>query len=231
MNHFLLKVGLGFILWSSLIGGGNLVAWDSIPSFSQADALVETAQLPQQEEIQGFIISSQRKSLPLKYLRENDGRVFADVYFDERRIWIDERLQGVFLRTVRLLAEEPQWRLQIEGHCDPRGPSAYNFVRADFHLANLTHYLHQLGIQAHRISTMNYGQDPLTCLVQNERCQEDNLRAEKIFPILSVGSTQRGCLTRLRLIGGEKQARTPHDTQSLPFLQRIQIASPLHHFH
>lgn len=231
LGHFLLKVVLGFILCSSLLGGEHLVAWDSIPPLSQADGAVKPTRLLQPEEIRRFILSPQHKSWPLNYQRENDGVVFADVYFDERRVWIDERLQGVFLRTVRLLAEEPERRLRIEGHCDPRGPSAYNFARADFHLTHLTHYLHQLGIQSHRISTINYGQHPLTCLDKNEQCQEDNLRAKKIFPVLSIGSTQRGCLTRLRLLDGGKQPRTPYNMQNIPSLQRIQIASPHHLFH
>lgn len=221
---------LGFTLCSSLLGGEHLVAWDSISPLSPADVVVETTRLSQPEEIRRFIVSPQQKPWTLTHLRRNDGVVFADVYFDERRVWIDERLQGVFWRTAKLLAEDPQRRLRIEGHCDPRGPSAYNFVLADFHLANLTHYLHQLGIKPHRISTMNYGQHPLTCLDKNEQCQEDNLRAKKIFPVLSLGATQRGCLTRLRLIDSRKESRAPHNMLNVPFVQRVQIASPLHLF-
>ena len=162
----------------------------------------------------------------MRGFRESDDLVLADVYFDEKRVLIDGRLKGVFLRTARLLVEKPQWRLQIEGHCDPRGPSAYNFARADFHLAHLTRYLYLLGIPSYQISTVNYGQDPVTCRDKSEQCQEDNLRAEKIFPFLSVGYAQRGCLARLRLLGGGNRQGISQVSENLPSLRRIQVAAP-----
>jgi outer membrane protein OmpA-like peptidoglycan-associated protein len=182
--------------------------------------------LPPSEEIQELVIFSLAKPVALTRMEPINAPVVADIYFDERRLFIDTGLKAFFLQTVEWLAAEPQWRLRIEGHCDPRGPSAYNFVRADFHLVALADYLSRLGIPSHRISTVNYGQDPVRCRLTSEQCQEDNLRAENIFPILSVGNTQRGCLARLRLIGGENWSRVHQVSQSLPLLQRIQVASP-----
>jgi len=226
MAPILLNLSVGLFLSWYCIGGLESMASDSILFFSPHGRSVDTTLLSQPEEIQELVISSQGQSLPVKGLGEGANLVFADVYFDERRRFIDARLKIIFLHTARLLAEKPRWSLRIEGHCDPRGPSAYNFVRADFHLTDLMDYLHQLGIPSHQISTVNYGQDPVTCRVRSERCQEDNLRAEHIFPILSVGYTQRGCLVRLRLMGGGNWPGTRQVSEHLPSLQRIQVASP-----
>lgn len=216
-----------------MISGELAVASDSNPPLSRPGGLVASSSFTQPEEIQEVGIFPQLMTTFLRRVgvdeqpaREPEAPVFADVYFDERRLFIDARLKSFLLQTVKLLNHEPEWRLQIEGYCDPRGTSAYNLARADFHLDNLTRYLQILGVQFHQIATMNFGQDPVSCHARSERCQEDNLRAQHIFSILAVGHTQRGCLTRLRLVAGRDWHRTPQFPQYLPYLQRIQIASP-----
>jgi len=233
MLQFLLNVFVGFLLSGSLISGEVAIASDSLPAFSRSSDHGASSSFVQPEEIREIGISTQARTSFLRRVGvseqpslEPEAPVVADVYFDERRLFIDADLKAFFLRTVEWLAADPQWRLRIEGHCDPRGPSAYNFARADFHLTDLTGYLSQLGIPLHQISTVNYGQDPVRCRLTSEQCQEDNLRAEKIFPILSIGNTQRGCLARLRFIGSGNWSRIQQVSQSLPSLQRIQVASP-----
>lgn len=226
MGRFLLNVLLSFLLVWALIGGERGVASDFRLPLSSQSRSVASSLLPQPEEIMEFVIFSLAKPVALMRMESTHSPVVADVYFDERRLFVDAGLKAFFLQTVEWLAAEPQWGLRIEGHCDPRGPSAYNFARADFHLANLIDYLSQLGIPLHQISTVNYGQDPVLCRQTSEQCQEDNLRAEKIFPILSVGITQRGCLARVRLLSGGNWSRVHHVSQSLTLLQPIQVASP-----
>jgi outer membrane protein OmpA-like peptidoglycan-associated protein len=152
--------------------------------------------------------------------------VFADLYFDEARSFIRGGIEVFLYETVALLKQENRWGLRIEGHCDSRGTSAYNLARADYHLTHLTTFLQMMGIQSERIQLVNFGQDPLACQGVGERCQEDNLRAERIFSILAVGQSQRGCLARLRLVAGEDVDRALRYSRRSPYLQRIQVASP-----
>lgn len=63
--------------------------------------------------------------------------VFADMYFDDVRSSLQGGIEGFLHETVALLQQEDQWGLRIEGHCDSRGPSAYNFAQADYHLRAL----------------------------------------------------------------------------------------------
>jgi hypothetical protein len=83
-----------------------------------------------------------------------------------------------------------------------------------------------MGIQSERIHVVNFGQDPFVCQGVGEQCQEDNLRAERIFSILAVGQSQRGCLARLRLVAGKDVDRALRYSRRSPYLQRIQVASP-----
>lgn len=152
--------------------------------------------------------------------------VVADLYFDEGRSFIQGGMEALLQETVVLLKREKQWRLRIEGHCDSRGTFAYNLARADYHLLNLTIFLQIMGIQAEQIHLVNFGQDSLACQESGEGCQEDNLRAERIFSILAVEPTQRGCLARLRLVAGKDWERALRYSRRSPYLQRIQVASP-----
>lgn len=226
MGRLLLNVPLSFLFLWSLMDGEWGLASDFGLSLDSQSRSVASLLVPQSEEIQEFVIFSLAKTAPVTRLEPTHAPVVADVYFDERRLFVDAGMKTLFLQMVEWLAEEPQGRLRIEGYCDPRGPSAYNFARADFHLANLTDYLSRLGISSHQISAVNNGQIPVLCRLTSGQCLEDNLRAENIFPILSIGNTQRGCLARLRLIGGEKGSPIHQVSQRLPSLQRIHVASP-----
>jgi hypothetical protein len=152
--------------------------------------------------------------------------VFADLYFDEGRALIQGRIEVFLHETVALLKQETLWTLRIEGQCDSRGTSAYNLARADYHLTRLTTFLQMMGIQSERIHLVNFGQDPLACQDVGERCQQDNLRAQRIFSILAMEQSQRGCLARLRLVAGEDVDRALRYSSRFPYLQRIQVASP-----
>jgi len=152
--------------------------------------------------------------------------VYADLYFDEGRSVIQGAIKVFLNQTVDLLIQEEDWRLSIEGHCDSRGSSAYNFARADYHLTHLATFLEMMGIQGERVHLVNFGQSPPACQEVDERCQEDNLRAERIFSILAVGKPQRGCLARIRLMAGKDVGRAIRYSRRSPYLQRIQVASP-----
>ncbi|GJL60116.1 MAG: hypothetical protein NPIRA03_29730 [Nitrospirales bacterium] len=176
-------------------------------------------------------------SIPVQFFNKDGGSglavedmyqdpVFADVYFDDLRSSIQGGIEGVLNETVALLKQEDEWGIRIEGYCDSRGPSAYNLARADYHLKSLVGFLVQLGIPSWRIHTMNFGQTPFSCRSRSERCQEDNLRAERIFSILAVDRFQRGCLARLRLVAGKDSDRATGYLKRAPYLQRIQLASP-----
>ncbi len=159
-------------------------------------------------------------------VEEYQDPVVADLYFDEGRSLLRGVIEVFLHETVALLDLEDQWSLRIEGHCDVRGTSAYNLNLANYHLTNLTTFLHMLGIQSERIHLVNFGQDPFVCQGGDERCQENNLRAERIFSILAVEQSQRGCLARLRLVAGKDVDRALRYSRRSPYLQRIQVASP-----
>lgn len=221
-----------FLVWVFVYG---VIGPDSDTLARTADNFspLLTAQFDEEEEIQDALIVS----MPVQFSRQAIGSkslvtdlqqdpVYADLYFDEGRSVIQGAIKVFLNQTVALLTQEEQWKLSIEGHCDSRGSSAYNFARADYHLTHLATFLQMMGIQSERIRLVNFGQAPPACQEVAERCQEDNLRAEGIFSILAVGQPQRGCLARLRLAAGKDVDRAIRYSRRSPYLQRIHVASP-----
>ena len=218
--------------WALLCGG----LWAVPDSFANTLGMFPpflNFQLEEDEEIHDALIVSipvqsfgkERSSeLPVEDMHRDP--VVADVYFDESRSSIHGGMEVFLQETAALLKQEDRWGLRIEGHCDSRGTSAYNLARADYHMRSLAGFLQDLGISSERIHRVNFGQTPFACESGSERCQEDNLRAERIFSILAVDRFQRGCLARLRFVAGEDSDRATGYLRRSPYLQRIQLASP-----
>ena len=226
---------LGILLAWPLAIGASSPAFPSSSPFQHVGKPLQYASLKEFEEIQDqemMIVPQSMKSfgnnkrwVGLKTSLYQEP-VLADLYFDERRARIQGSFKHFLQETVALLEREQKWGLRIEGHCDSRGTSAYNLARAEYHLTNLTQFFEIMGISSERIHQVNFGQDPFPCQSMSERCQEDNLRAKHIFSILAIRQSQRGCLVRLRIEAGNDWDRAMRYSRQLPYLQRIQVATP-----
>ena len=234
MFQFIANGLLGILLGWPLVIGASGPAFQSSPHLQQVGRPLPYASPKEFEEIQEMVIVPQSMQLSGNTKRWDVMRatlyqdpVFADLYFDERRSHIQGSLKHFLQKTVALLEQEQEWGLRIEGHCDSRGTSAYNLARAEYHLTNLTQFFEIMGISSERIHRVNFGQDPFSCQSLSERCQEDNLRAKQIFSMLAVRQSQRGCVVRLRFEAGNDWDRAMRYSRQSPYLQRIQVATPL----
>ena len=75
------------------------------------------------------------------------------------------------------LKANPQAKVEIEGHCDERGTSEYNFALGAKRAESVKRYLIDLGISPGRVSTISYGEELPLCKEQNEACWAKNRRA------------------------------------------------------
>lgn len=231
MAEFLTNGLLGLLLgWPLLVGdpGYSLVTFKPVRAYNLKVSLAGPEEVKDGLDIYPLGTTLSGKVGWNSPLQDGDGDlVLADLYFDENRLLIAGALERFLRETVAVLNEEKEWGLKIEGHCDSRGTSAYNLARADYHLSSLEGFLRYLEIPSWRIQRVNFGQTPFTCRSGSEQCRENNLRAEKIFSLLAIDRFQRGCLARLRLVAGKDGDRAAGYLKRSPYLQRIQVASPL----
>jgi peptidoglycan-associated lipoprotein len=95
--------------------------------------------------------------------------VFEDVHFDFDRYSLRPEATRALDEAVRTLQENPDLRIEIEGHTCNIGTAEYNLALGERRATAVRDYLTSRGIGADRLRTVSYGE---------ERPKYDNSREE-----------------------------------------------------
>ena len=95
--------------------------------------------------------------------------VFEDVHFDFDRYTLRAGAARVLDEVVAALAEEPELRIEIEGHTCNIGTAEYNLALGDRRASAVRDYLTGQGVNLDRLQTVSFGE---------ERPAHDNAREE-----------------------------------------------------
>jgi outer membrane protein OmpA-like peptidoglycan-associated protein len=95
--------------------------------------------------------------------------VFEDVHFDFDRYSLRPEAARALDEAVKTLQQNPELRLQVEGHTCNIGTAEYNLALGDRRANAVRDYLASRGIGADRLQTVSYGE---------ERPKHDNSREE-----------------------------------------------------
>jgi peptidoglycan-associated lipoprotein len=99
-----------------------------------------------------------------------------DVFFEFDRSTIRAADLPVTQDDAHLLAEHPESRVLIEGHCDDRGSEEYNLALGVSRASAMRSALIQQGVDASRIKTVSYGKEKPFCTQEDEACWQQNRR-------------------------------------------------------
>jgi len=102
------------------------------------------------------------------------------IYFDTDRYNIDAQDQVALQSQARWLAQYPNKRATIEGHCDERGTRDYNLALGERRANAAKNYLVSLGVDPSRLNTVSYGKERPVALGSNESAWSQNRRAVTI---------------------------------------------------
>ncbi len=104
-----------------------------------------------------------------------------DAYFDYDRNDIRSDASAALTHDATLLkqifAQDPNFAVVVEGHCDERGSAEYNLALGDKRATAAKDFLVQLGVAADRLKTISYGRERPQCTDANESCWQKNRRA------------------------------------------------------
>ena len=103
-----------------------------------------------------------------------------DVFFGYDSWTISEEGRQALSRNAEWLRMHPAAQLKVEGHCDERGSSTYNFVLADKRAKVILNYLSDLGIKRDRIIAVSYGKERPFCKDRSEACYQQNRRGHLV---------------------------------------------------
>ena len=103
-----------------------------------------------------------------------------DVFFGYDSWTISDEGRQILARNAQWLRSHPAVQLKVEGHCDERGSSTYNFVLAEKRAKVILNYLSDLGIRRERLVAVSYGKERPFCNDRSEACFQQNRRAHLV---------------------------------------------------
>jgi len=108
-------------------------------------------------------------------------RQSQDAFFDYDKSDIRADARDALTTDATLLkqifAQDPNFTVIVEGHCDERGSAEYNLALGDRRATAAKDFLVQLGVSGDRIKTISYGKERPQCTEANEECWQKNRRA------------------------------------------------------
>ena len=103
-----------------------------------------------------------------------------DVFFGYDSWTISDEGRQILSRNAEWLRSHPAVQLKVEGHCDERGSSTYNFVLAEKRAKVILNYLSDLGIRRERLVAVSYGKERPFCNDRTEACYQQNRRGHLV---------------------------------------------------
>jgi peptidoglycan-associated lipoprotein len=100
------------------------------------------------------------------------------MYFETDRFDLTADAQRLLDRKIALLSANPRLQVQIEGHCDDRGPDEYNLALGNRRAAAVKRYLVEHGIADARVTIVSYGEERPAAPGAGEEAWARNRRAE-----------------------------------------------------
>lgn len=108
----------------------------------------------------------------------------SDAYFDYNKSALRQdalsTLQADSTELRNILAQYPDYNLQIEGYCDERGSAEYNLALGERRAQAAKEYLVGVGISSGQLSTVSYGKERQSCQDHEETCWQKNRRVHII---------------------------------------------------
>jgi peptidoglycan-associated lipoprotein len=108
-------------------------------------------------------------------------RFTQDVYFDSGKDDLSDDARYKLAGNAELLNGQSQFNITIEGHADSRGTGEDNLALGERRAAATKDYLHSLGVVAHRMRTVSYGNQRPVCIEETEDCWAQNRRAHMVI--------------------------------------------------
>ena len=114
-----------------------------------------------------------------------------DVPFDFNSFQLNERAKIILIANAEWLKANPDAEVTIEGHCDNRGTSSYNYVLGEKRASRTKNYLTSLGVSDERLSIMSFGKDNPACWDPTEPCYQKNRRAHLVLGLNMPATAMR----------------------------------------
>lgn len=171
MRHSILVITVGLLALCVLAGCSK-----------KATKISEVSTEPMETTKPPVVVESEEPITP-EILSEGKGvdpkldLIFRNVNFDFDKYDLRPDSREILADHARVLQDNPQVKLSIEGHCDERGTIEYNLSLGDRRANAVKSYLINYGINHDRFSTISYGKERPLDRRSNEEAWAQNRRA------------------------------------------------------
>jgi peptidoglycan-associated lipoprotein len=148
---------------------------------ARSDSLARSADRARADSVRAQVLRDSADAaarLPSGLDSASDRAIAQPVHFDYDRSDVKPEDQAVLERKVAVLRANPRLELQIEGHCDERGPDEYNLALGERRAAQTKRWLVEHGIQDSRLTIISYGEERPADPGHSEEAWAKNRRAE-----------------------------------------------------
>lgn len=104
-----------------------------------------------------------------------------DVHFAFDSFFLDPEAERILEQKAAWLQDNAGVSVQVEGHCDERGTSAYNLALGERRANAVQQYLTVLGVDPGRLSTISYGEEQPLDPGHDEAAWSRNRRAHFVI--------------------------------------------------
>ena len=112
---------------------------------------------------------------------------FQKVYFELDQSILSEDGEQALGQNVQILQENPNIRIEIQGHADQRGTTEYNLALGQRRAETVAKYLSVSGVDSSRLKVVSYGEERPLMEAPSESAFSKNRRCE--FVIVWGGET------------------------------------------
>ncbi len=103
------------------------------------------------------------------------------VYFDFDRSDIKPEARSIIEAHARYLAEHPDVRVTLEGHCDERGTREYNLGLGERRAKAVQQMMSLLGVSPRQMEVISYGEEKPAVLGHDESAWSKNRRVVIVY--------------------------------------------------
>ena len=106
-----------------------------------------------------------------------DEKQLQDVHFEYDRDSLDSKTKVILRSNAEWLKQNPNARVEIQGHADERGSNNYNLGLGERRALQTKKFLIAVGVNESRLYTISYGEEKPFCFQSDENCWWENRRA------------------------------------------------------
>lgn len=105
------------------------------------------------------------------------GGMFQDVYFEFNASSVSSDQHDAVRQNAEKLQQDPNLKVQVEGHCDKRGTSEYNMALGEERAKSVAKLLTTYGVKPSQLSIVSYGEEVPLDPSEGEAAYAKNRRA------------------------------------------------------